>query len=735
MDKNIIKDYLNKAFLTEAKNAKPKDNDGKTAKVKEEPKQEKKSAKGAQDVPGVKVTSKVNKESGKSNKEGVNAIAKDMKAYEAPLTKADANSSEIATNKFNYSTDEEKEYHDEMEIMNGLEMMQYDRTPDENYKKRALEAIEGSSKMGNNPDWANVVEKGWGGDKDFGKNLAKKIKASQEKRSKETPTTKMFGNDWEVIKDTSHKSYATESLKNKKSILKEALSEKAINQLTNKISQIGLRPTAMYLVDICISRMLGGLTASDLPDTTIYANGLDEIEDLLTSGEFDSAIHYAKEVANEMVEEEGGFGFDMDEQMGSSLPDSNETKYHVNVTGIDSDSFEAEVSTIENGMDKIYHIYGPLHNEEWDVDGGYEEDENGGKRPLDPQELEGILSNIQDDLWNEIANKAQSFDNDNFEPPSTHGEMSNQHRHDVRAKEWGGMDESTKTKQPLIKENKNKKQPMKRLKFKKEFNGVGNALKLIPESYRVDNKVFEMTDGNESYKVRWEGSLTEGAAVVLTASDKKMVNEDMDRMKALFNYKSQDTLGLLKGKARVDENASFRNIWDKTKQLLGEAEDIEGQKADAEGEWDDAGVTHAPEAKKHMVQASKMENGHQAPKPKEGIWSDIKPAHAADAKKHIQGSVSTDNGHQAPAPKQGHWDQIKIKGTTGVKGSTGTNVQSQAKKPTTGEFDSVKKHAPEASKNIQGSTSTDKGTKAPAPKKGDWDKVKKSAPEATKHVK
>ena len=208
----------------------------------------------------------------------------------------------------------------------------------------------------------------------------------------------------------------------------------------------------------------------------------------------------------------------------------------------------------------------------------------------------------------------------------------------------------------------------------------------------------------------------------------------MQRMKALFNYKSQDTLGLLKGKARVDENASFRNIWDKTKQLLGEAEDIEGQKADAEGEWDDAGVTHAPEAKKHMVQASKMENGHQAPKPKEGQWAEAKPAHAADAKKHIQGSVSTDNGHQAPAPKEGHWEQIKIKGTTGVKNTTSNQVDSQAKAPKTGQFDSVKKHAPEASKNIQGSTSSDKGTQAPAPKKGDWDKVKKNAPEASKHV-
>jgi hypothetical protein len=503
MDKNIIKDYLNKAFITEAKQAKPKDNDGKTAKVKEEPTQEKKSAKGTQGVPGVKVTSKVNKESGKSNKEGVNAIAKEMEAYEKPLTKPDANSSEMATNKFNYNTDEEKTYHDDMEIMNGMEMLQYDRTPDEQFKTRALEAIEGSSKMGNNPDWANVVEKGWGGDKEFGKDLAKRIKASVKKRDEQTPTSKMFGNDWEVVKDKGNRPYAFENTNNQNTLIES-----------------------------------------------------------------------------------------------------------------------------------------------------------------------------------------------------------------------------------------NKKQPMKRLKFKKEFNGVGNALKLIPESYKVDSKVFEMTDGNESYKVRWEGSLTEGAAVVLTASDKKMVNEDMDRMKALFNYKSQDTLGLVKGKARVDENTTFTDIWNKTKKLLGESEDIEGQKADAEGEWDDAGVTHAPEAKKHMVQASKMENGHQAPKPKEGQWAEIKPVHAADAKKHIQGSVSTDNGHQAPAPKEGNWEQIKIKGTTGVKGSGESNVKSQSKKPSVGEFSDVKKHAPEASKDIQGSTSNDKGTKAPAPKNGNWDDAKKGqATEAAKHIK
>jgi hypothetical protein len=109
--------------------------------------------------------------------------------------------------------------------------------------------------------------------------------------------------------------------------------------------------------------------------------------------------------------------------------------------------------------------------------------------------------------------------------------------------------------------------------------------------------------------------------------------------------------------------------------------------------------------------------------------------HAADAKKHIQGSTSSDNGHQAPAPKEGHWDEIKIKGTTGVKNTASQQVSSQVKTPKTGAFDSIKKHAPEATKNIQGSTSSDKGTKAPTPKTGDWDNGKKGqAQEATKHI-
>jgi hypothetical protein len=48
---------------------------------------------------------------------------------------------------------------------------------------------------------------------------------------------------------------------------------------------------------------------------------------------------------------------------------------------------------------------------------------------------------------------------------------------------------------------------------------------------------------------------SEGKAIILTAANKTMVNEDMENMKRLMGYKSQDTLGLSKGKTRLDENA------------------------------------------------------------------------------------------------------------------------------------------------------------------------------------
>lgn len=99
-------------------------------------------------------------------------------------------------------------------------------------------------------------------------------------------------------------------------------------------------------------------------------------------------------------------------------------------------------------------------------------------------------------------------------------------------------------------------QPSKRLIFKNPFNGVENAKQLIPEAYRVDNLVIEMTDGDENYVIRWEGTLSEGAPVVLGGYSAEKVNESMDKIKHLFNFKS--SIGRPTGEARAKEDAFLK---------------------------------------------------------------------------------------------------------------------------------------------------------------------------------
>lgn len=457
MDKNIIKKHLNLTFLSE------------------------------ETVPGISVTASAKKESGKFNKDGVKAIEKDVATFEKNI-KADKDAKGMAQNKFNYDDDFEKTYHDEMEIMNGQEMLQYDSKPNDTFKKRAEEGMSGSAQMGNEGGIGNA-EAAWGASSDdFGKNLVKRVKDSSKKRNEQTPTLNLRGQNIQAdMKDHGNRPYA--------------LSEN--NKDNNK---------------------------------------------------------------------------------------------------------------------------------------------------------------------------------------------------------------------PQIKEG------MKRLKFKKEFNGVGNALNMIPESYRVDNKQFEMTDGNETYKIRWEGNLTEGRAVVLMASDKRMVNEDMAHMKHLMGYKSQETLGTVKGKARLTENAVFGDIFNKAKALL-EGEDIESAKAKT-GNLEDI-KKKAPEASKHIQGSVSKDKGTQAPAAKEGDLDDA-VSHAPEAKKHVEGSVSTEKGTKAPAPKKGEWEAVKKKSADATKHVTmKESFQAEEEEEEEGVEDVATKEVKTEGENIEG-----KKTKS-----GHWDEISvPHAAEAKKHI-
>ena len=494
MDKTTIKDILKEKFISEAANNIV--------------------------TPAISLNNKLRKDNAKVNKDGLKDVEDKVSDFEKGV-KDDPNAKQMAPNKFNYDDKFEKTYHDEMEIMNGQEMIQYDSKPDENYTKRAEEAIAGSSRMGNNPEWANVVDKQKGFEgPDFGKNLIKKIKASTKKRSEETPTLNLRGRDIQAdLKDTGHRPYAIEESVNEMAAPVPPISEKNRMVITNWIAKLGAKASAEKLINAMSQTGM----VSDFPDSNEYGQGLNKIEALLSKQDFDKAFYIAKNLAKK------------------------------------------------------------------------------------------------------LEKKAM--------------------------KDMGLYENKDTNNTPII------KQSMKRLKFKNEFKGLNNALKLIPENYKVDSKEFEMTDGNESYKIRWEGTVNEGRAIVLTANDKKLVNEDILRMKALFGYKSQDTLGLVKGNARINENNVFGDIWGKSKQLLGESEEIEGADA-SEGNWEDE-TKKAPEATKHVEGSVSKDKGTQAPAAKEGDL-DGAVSQAPEAKKHVEGSVSTEKGTQAAKSKEGHWEEAGI---------------------------------------------------------------------------
>jgi hypothetical protein len=452
-------------------------------------------------TPGIDVTKAVLSKSKAFNDEGLKDIEKKLKDAEKGQKKSASTTKDMPQNKFNYNSDFEQEYHQEMEIMNGNEMLEYDRDPNEMFKERAKRAIEGHPTMGNSPDYANVVpaQMGFTGPT-FGKKLVKAIKDSAKKRQDAVKGIISFGDDIETVPDN----YA---------------------------------PMAKF----------SALNENDKKDD----------------------------------------------------PD---------------DMSQADAS------------------------------------------------------------------GDDYEKAS-------------REIQYGKNEENKTNNKPQIKEG------MKRLKFKQEFKGVGNALKLIPESYKIDNKVFEMTDGVESYRMRWEGNLNEGKAVILMASDKKMVNEDMQKMKHLMGYKSQDTLGTVKGKARIDENVIFSDIWKKSVALL-EGEDIESQKAPVKKT--DEKVAQAGEAKKHVKGSVSNDKGTKAPAAKTGSADSLEKAkkQAPEAKKHVQGSVEKKVGIGLgdQSEGEGEWDQIDIKQAAPHGNPSKTTY---APKPSTGEWDKAKPaHASDAKKHI-----------------------------------
>jgi hypothetical protein len=89
-------------------------------------------------------------------------------------------------------------------------------------------------------------------------------------------------------------------------------------------------------------------------------------------------------------------------------------------------------------------------------------------------------------------------------------------------------------------------------------------------------------------------------------------------MKRLFNYKSQDTLGLVRGNARLNENAAFSDVLAKKKNYLVNLRISKTKLPLKVSEWDEKLHQKLKNISKVLYQLIK--NSHQHPKKGESGW-------------------------------------------------------------------------------------------------------------------
>ena len=90
------------------------------------------------------------------------------------------------------------------------------------------------------------------------------------------------------------------------------------------ITKNGSREVAIKILDLAVSRISGGLSMHDLPDTATVANGIDGIEDALNGEDCNGAWNIAQETAEEMLADEG---FPMDSTISEKAKSLNQQQF------------------------------------------------------------------------------------------------------------------------------------------------------------------------------------------------------------------------------------------------------------------------------------------------------------------------------------------------------------------------------------------------------------------------
>ena len=82
----------------------------------------------------------------------------------------------------------------------------------------------------------------------------------------------------------------------------------------------------------------------------------------------------------------------------------------------------------------------------------------------------------------------------------------------------------------------------------------------IPARVKIDETTFAITDGENTYKLIWEGDTKTGEAIITNFRNKEAVNEDIQKMKYLWGFKTSDSISTKKNITESGEDAFKRML-------------------------------------------------------------------------------------------------------------------------------------------------------------------------------
>lgn len=179
---------------------------------------------------------------------------------------------------------------------------------------------------------------------------------------------------------------------------------------------------------------------------------------------------------------------------------------------------------------------------------GYDVGVSGMEVVSDKAEKEGG-SEVTKKTYKDRLDKLNSNDN-TYQKLKKNADKTNNLKYNKDAQNTRPV-KSQSSKQPEQPEKKNESVEYKDIDSKNIFKVNGKivsesqVIKLvekIPSRVKIDETVFAITDGENTYKMIWEGDSKNGEAIITNFKNKTAVNEDVEKMKYLWGFKTSDSI-------------------------------------------------------------------------------------------------------------------------------------------------------------------------------------------------